>query len=593
MPSFVNPAGLWALLGIPAVLLIHFLQRKAQSFPVSTLFLLEKTHREANIGRKFDRLTNSIPLWMQLLAVLLITWLMTEPRFPMERSTQRIAIVLDSSASMSVSKEFIITSLAEQLPPLKGFASDVEYTVLESIPGKPRIYAGKSTEDLLAALKAWQPLAPLTDPTLALRLARSLVSRDGIVLFVTDTPVEGMPFDARLLAAGKKIGNCGFTGVAFDEKDGTLVWRATLQNYADEEITRTWQIDSGNGQLSPPRSITLEPRSLLTLQANFPSKSERIKLILSADQFPLDDTLHLVRPNPKQLFLSTAAPLEALSKKILRSIENMQPVGTQAADLSLISYDPLDPVLAEGNAVIFSNDATQGGQYLAGGLIATQHPLMNGINWQSLLIRETISLEIRANDEVLLRQAERPLILLRNAPATAIQAASQQLLFNFDPRLSNIDTQPALIVCLLRFAEQIRSKKIAKSQENWECGQPINIAIKPSTAALFLDRLDAQGKTLASQSIAPNQPLFAPAEPGFYQVRQGEEILVTSAACFADTREADFSLCASENQLTDAQTNTVQAHSSGDPFYHYWIILLLLLLIASWIFIKERKAVVA
>ena len=593
MPSFVNPAGLWALLGIPAVLLIHFLQRKAQSFPVSTLFLLEKTHREANIGRKFDRLTNSIPLWMQLLAVLLITWLMTEPRFPMERSTQRIAIVLDSSASMSVSKEFIITSLAEQLPPLKGFASDVEYTVLESIPGKPRIYAGKSTEDLLAALKAWQPLAPLTDPTLALRLARSLVSRDGIVLFVTDTPVEGMPFDARLLAAGKKIGNCGFTGVAFEEKDGTLLWRATLQNYADEEITRTWQIDSGNGQLSPPRSITLEPRSLLTLQANFPSKSERIKLILSADDFPLDDTLHLVRPNPKQLFLSTAAPLEALSKKILRSIENMQPVGTQAADLSLISYDPLDPVLAEGNAVIFSNDATQGGQYLAGGLIATQHPLMNGINWQSLLIRETISLEIRANDEVLLRQAERPLILLRNAPATAIQAASQQLLFNFDPRLSNIDTQPALIVCLLRFAEQIRSKKIAKSQENWECGQPINIAIKPSTAALFLDRLDAQGKTLASQSIAPNQPLFAPAEPGFYQVRQGEEILVTSAAYFADTREADFSLCASENQLTDAQTNTVQAHSSGDPFYHYWIILLLLLLIASWIFIKERKAVVA
>jgi hypothetical protein len=488
MPSFANPAGLWALIGIPAILLIHFLQRKAQSFPVSTLFLLEKTHREANTGRNFDRLSNSIPLWMQLLAVLLITWLMTEPQFPMARSTQRIAIVLDSSASMSVSKELIITSLAEQLPPLKGFATEVEYTVLESIPGKPRIYAGKNTEELLAALKAWQPLAPLTDPTLALRLARSLVSRDGIVLFVTDTPVEVLPFDARLLAAGEKIDNCGFTGVTFEEKEGSLLWRATLQNYSDKEITRTWQIDSGNGQLSPPKSITLEPRSLLTLQANFPSKSERIKLILSADQFPLDDTLHLVRPAPKQLFLSTAAPLEALGKKILRSIENMQPIGTQVADLSLVSYDPLDPVLPEGNAVIFSNDATQGGQYLAGGIIATQHPLMNGINWQALLIRETISLEIRPSDEVLLRQAERPLILLRSTPATATVPASQQLLFNFDPRLSNIDTQPALIVCLLRFAEQIRTKKVAKSQENWECAQPINIAIKPSIAPLFLDQ---------------------------------------------------------------------------------------------------------
>jgi len=39
MPVFANPLGLLALLGIPAVLAIHFLQRKAKELPVSTLFL--------------------------------------------------------------------------------------------------------------------------------------------------------------------------------------------------------------------------------------------------------------------------------------------------------------------------------------------------------------------------------------------------------------------------------------------------------------------------------------------------------------------------------------------------------------------------
>ncbi|HVJ45894.1 MAG TPA: BatA domain-containing protein, partial [Luteolibacter sp.] len=100
-----NPLGLLALLGIPAVLAIHFLQRKAVELPVSTLFLLERTQREAASGRRFDRLIPSIPLWMQLLAVLLLTWFLTEPRYPKSGTVQRLAIVLDSSASMTVFKE--------------------------------------------------------------------------------------------------------------------------------------------------------------------------------------------------------------------------------------------------------------------------------------------------------------------------------------------------------------------------------------------------------------------------------------------------------------------------------------------------------
>lgn len=590
MPSFANPAGLWALLGIPAVILIHYLQRKAQVIPVSTLFLLEKTQREASSGRHFDRLTQSIPLWMQLLGVLLLTWLMVEPRFPLARSTQRIALVLDSSASMSVSQQRMMELLAKELPPLKGFATDVEYTVLESTPGKPRLYAGKSTEELLATLQSWRPLAGVTDPDQALRLARSLVSREGIVMYVSDTPAESLPFDAIQLCMGKPIENVGFTGVSFETKDGTLLWRATVQNYSEQATTRTWQVDTGKGTPTSPKTIELPARSLVTLQSNFPSQSQRIELRLSNDEFTTDDTLRLVRPMPKQLSIHTAPALDALSKKLLRSIEQRKPGSAAEADVSLVSYDPLDPTPIQGNAVIFVNDGTQGGQYLSGGIIAEKHPLLDGLNWQSLMIRETIALEIRPTDQPLLYQDKRVLILLRDIPATPERPASQQLLFNFDPRLSNIETQPAMIVILLRFIEQVRSRKVAPAQINLETAQPLGIATKDTTppTPLRLLELDAQGQVLRTTAIDPNQPLTAPELPGHFRYQQGEITLLEASTFFADTREADFRACAEKNQLGEAQAAAIQAHSKGDPYWHLWLLALIGVLLASWHFTRER-----
>ena len=592
MPTFANMAGLWALLGIPAVILIHYLQRKAQVIPVSTLFLLEKTQREASSGRNFDRLTQSVPLWMQLLGVLLLTWLLMEPRYPMARSIQRIAIVLDSSASMSVSKLRVIEQLTKELPALKGSASDVEYTLFESTPGKPRLYAGTSTEELLQVMQAWQPLAGVTDPAISLRLARSLVSREGVVLYLTDAPVEKLPYDAVVLSAGKAIENIGFTGVSFETKDDVIIWRATVQNYSTQDAKRSWVMKTDTGTTSVEKVIELPARSLLTLQSNFPSHANRIELCLSNDEFPLDDTLRLVRPQPKQIKLKASPELESVSKKLFRAIDQLIPATIAETDISLLAYDPLDPAPVPGNAVVFVNDGTQGGQYLAGGIIAEKHPLIDGLNWQSLLVRETIALEIRPSDQILLYQDKRPLILLREMPATADAPASQQLLFNFDPRLSNIEKQPAFIVILLRFIEQVRARKVAPYQENLESGQPLSLATRSAQSGTVVrQQIDLSGKILATTDIDPLLPVKLPELPGFHRFVQGEEKLLETATYFADTREADFRECSEANQLANAKAAAVQSHSKGDPLWHLWILCLLSVLLLSWHYTRERNSV--
>ncbi|HEY8960639.1 MAG TPA: VWA domain-containing protein, partial [Luteolibacter sp.] len=559
MLTLSNPLGLFALLGIPAVLAIHFLQRKSVRLPVSTLFLLEKTHRESASGRRFDRLMQSVPLWMQLLAVLLLTWLLTEPRYQRPRSVQRVAIVLDSSASMSVFKDATLAALREKLPPLQGSASAIEFTVLESTPGRPRWFAGDSIDRLIDSLRDWNPRGGLTDPSQAIRLARSLVSREGTVVYVTDTPLESAPFEARQLSVGQPVENVGFTGVSFAKEGETLVWRALVRNYGKQPAERTWSLESPAGR-SEPKPLHLEPGGMVSLQAAFPAGTDRARVALSSDAFALDDLLPLVRPQPKPLalFAPVSDAFDDLTKRLLRSLDATTPVHDAAsADLSLVRYDPLDPALPPENAVVFVHDSTQGGAYLKGGILTEKHPLLDGLNWQSLLVRETIPLERTKADRVLLWQGERALIFLREISAAPDRPAAQQLCFNFDLRLSNASTQPAFIVLLHRFAESIRTQKVAFSSELLETSQPVALAFKPGTEKTPVNPLesvttDADGKAIATQSIRPGEPLHAPAEPGFFTVKQGDHPLLLAAVHFGDSREADFSNCQPADTLDGA-----------------------------------------
>jgi len=583
--TLANPLGLLALLGIPAVLAIHFLQRKAVELPVSTLFLLERTQRDAASGRRLERIIPSIPLWMQLLGVLLLAWFLAEPRFQKSGSVQRIAIVLDSSASMGVFKSHAIDRLAAELPGFQGPAATVELTVIESAPSRPRLYAGSSIDELKTVLEKWQPLDGLTDPTQALRLARSLVSREGSVIYLTDTPATPLPFEARLIAVGDPVENVGFTGVTFATAEGALVWRAIVRNYSKTPVDRTWSIQTTTGG-TEPRPLHLEANALVTLQAAFPTDGKNVKIVLSPDRFTLDDTLPLVTPKPKTLtlFTATSPAFAELTAKLLRALDAAVPTTDAAtADLSITSYDPLDPVLPPGNSVIFVEDSTRSGAYLKGGIVAEANPLLDSLNWQSLLVRETIQLDRLATDSVLLWQDKRPLIFLREKPASGASPPVRQLCFNFDLRLSNASNQPAFIVLLHRFAESIREAKVASSSANLETGQPIHITAAPDLP-LLVTVTDLTGKLLP----APSATTHAPSTPGFLTIQQNQTTLLNAAVFFADTREADFSACGKSDPTTTTNKSSIERHTRPDPLWRVWILLLLAALLVSWKFTAGR-----
>ncbi|MGJ8635199.1 MAG: hypothetical protein ACSHX7_14890, partial [Luteolibacter sp.] len=545
----------------------------------STLFLLDRTQREATAGRRFERLIPSVPLWMQILAILLLAYFLAEPRFQKENSVQRVAVVLDSSASMTVFREEAIAAISKKLPTLQGSATSLELTLLPATPGADRLYTGSSTEELISTLESYTPTGGVIDPSYALRLARSIVSNEGTVIYLTDTPAETLPYDSTLISVGKPTGNIGFTGISFEENQGALTWQAIIRNYGDTPQTRSWSLQSSTGS-SEPKSFDIAPGAFISIQAAFPENAKNVRLQLTPDDFTLDDTLPIVAPAPKSLgiFTATSPAFQDLTEKLIRSLAATRPSADAAtSDLVITSYDPLDPALPQTNAILFVEDPTSSGKYLKGGILAEASPLMDGVNWQSLLVRETLQLPRSPSDRVLLWQEKRPLIFLR-------QLGDQQILcFNFDLRLSNATQQPAFVVLLHRFAESIRTRKVAPQTLNLETSQPIRIATAPE------GKITVQATTPTGETLETPTANTAPPTPGFLNVSQSDHPLLTAAIHFADIREADLSACGTATTEATTTQSALRQHTAPDPLSRLWLLVILAALLIAWHFTQTKN----
>ena len=584
--SFGNLLGFWALLGIPAVLLVHFLQRRSRVLEISTLFLLEQMQRESVSGNRIERLRSSMPLWLQLLMVVVLTWLLVEPRWPRRETVQRVAIVLDSSASMSVFKEEVLLGLDAALDDLASLVTTTELVLLETRGGRG-LYTGTDRRHLRQAIGSWEPYLGAHAPGPALRLARSTVGVSGLVVFVTDhVRAERPPFDARLLAVGSSQSNCGFAGFNVGQgEDGRPSWNVLIRNYGTEIQERRWWLEAGQRRTSPT-ALALAPGEVVPLRGAFPEGVDRCTLVMEGDAFAYDDRLPIVVPRPKRLTVSIpVSGGEALVEFYRQAFASFEHVVLSSdrrnSDLTVATYDPLDPRLPPGSACVFVSDSQTSRSFLTGQIVSVENSMIDGLNWQGLLCREALRIPGKESDEVLLWQGERPLIFIRGS------GESQQLCFNFDLRSSNARRLPAFAVLLHRFLSRVRHTKVATEAQNFETGQRIELACNLEAGAPPLElRLLSEGAA-ATIPLDRRGQLRAPALPDLFELWQGSKILVSGGSHFADTREADLRNAASANDLAGAKAAMFERHSQADGSWRFWVLTLLGILLVSWYFARK------
>lgn len=573
-----NPAGFWALLGIPVVLLIHFLQKERREIVTSTLFLLENQQRESKSGIRLERLRNSIPLWLQIFSVLLLTWLFLQPLWLRPGSYQRSVIVLDSSASMIAFQDEILDALKEITADLGRFSLRQEWILLETDRRRETLYSGDDREALLATAANWKPRAGTHSPENSLNDARSLLRGAGTVIFLSDRIREEIPSGVHEVAIGTPIENCGFTGVRLEQTEDGLIWNALVRNYGQIPQSREWQAVF-NGQPGAPQPLQLDPGQTVSLRGKFPDDATEGFLQLTEDRFHLDDWLPLIRPLAKPLAIEVEDHplLDPFAENFLKSLSDWHSPDSTSADLRFATRLPgqSEP---ENPGIYFLVEDPAPGRFLIDPLVSENHSLTRELNWQGLLVQREAKIPIEEDDRVLLWQGEYPLIVLRTSGRT------KSLFCNFDLRHSNAGRLPAFVILLHRFLNEVRLDKEAFSRENLQTGQVFPIAtdpLGPSLSILFRDRV---ANEFRSEAPARSQRLLAPGEPGFIEIRQGEKTILQGAVHFADSREADFRDATSQTSGPDPKVAMLEKNTTADFLTPLWLVLLGGIMIASWWF---------
>jgi len=605
-----NPAALWGLLAVPAILAIHFFQQRSRRVVVSTRFLLEALAPESRGGRTWEKLRHSRALWLQLLAVLLTVWVLLEPRWPREESAQTIVAVLDHAIAMQAGRDEAVTAVQGIFARSEGRAARTTWVVMTSDPRQPPLYRGPDRAEAGAAAARWQPALGTHDYAPALRLAQSLAGGSGLVWFVTDTR-EKVPSGVAAVGVGRAFANIGFASGAVRRGADGEGWRALVKNHSAEAQTRQWWIEYAGGR-TPAQELALGAEGVSELSGPFPPGTERCELVLAGDRFSADDRLPLVRPHAKKLTVrmnlggggggaaSSGAgekvdPTAEFFRKLFAGLEGVEFTSALNPGLRVVTEDG-NWATPKGAAIVLAQKITDTGpgasaQWSREALVAERHALVADLNWQGLLGPGPSVLKPEAADEVLLWQGGRPLVWVRSGAGGGV--AARQLVLNFDWAAGNAARLPATVLLLRRFVAEVQAAQAGAYAANFDAGAPVPLAEADWADGKTKEpvRIEREDASVAAASPTPpvtevnaRAGLRAPGAAGFFKVRRGAKILVEGAAQFSDVRQSDFH--AAETFVipppAGAETAARERGTRGDPYVSLWLALAGAALLGSW-----------
>ncbi len=589
MPIFANPVGLWALLGIPTILAIHFLQQRSRQLRTSAWFLIEKLAPDSMRGRTWDQIRPSRQLFYQLLAVLLAAWVLAEPRWVNSESSQTVVIVLDASASMDAFRAEATAAAEAEVNAADGLAAHTTWLVMTTDASQPPLYRGPLKTGVADALAAWEPLLGQHETTPVLRLGRGLAGETGRMIFITHAKARTAD-GVRTVGVGKPIENVGFSGANAGMVDDKPTWSAIIRNHSATAQRRQWRIIAPGGQASPERSLELAPGELREITAPFADGIDELTVVLSGDKFTLDDQLPIVRPAPKPLSVLIEGETDAAKffRRVAQDIEGVKFVKAGEMASFKIAQRSTEALRTEAGAGIFWPPADTRPPAVTGAAITpVRSPLVEGLSWQAWLGGTPYGFAVESGDTPLLWQSGVAMALLRPAGGDR-----EKLLLAFDIDRSNALRLPTTVLFIRRFVESQRDAQRTLLVGNYDTGQRIAVSgLRAGEVTSMKVRPLGRGDQTVEQ---PRAGWRAPMRPGYFTIESGAEVLIRGAAQFADPRQGDFKDSETFKVETPGETKrALERNSVPDPFAKVWLAAIAALLLASWHIRRKRAPVLA
>ncbi len=569
-PHFANETALWALLGVPFLIAVHCLRRRRQERLCATLFLLESLAPENREGRVWRKLRSSRALWMQILAVLLLTWVLADPCRPRGESRQIVAFVLDETADMKPFRQETLRAVEDDMNRLRRRGIPVTWTLMGSRKTALPFYRGSDMRAALQSLDAWNPACAAHDPAAALRAASAMAGNEGIVRFVTCAP-DRVPTGQCARGVGRPLDNAGFSGLSPAGTPGEARWRIGVKNNSPRTARLPVAIECGFPNATTRREdgpcVEVAPHGLAEFVVALPPGCDRATLRLPPDAFPDDDALPLVRPVAKPVAVRLDAPESALPvfRRLCESLPGLHEESTDsnpAATVSIARCRGRSANDIPSPAIVLAEN----GRPSSGLVSAEKHPLTDGLNWSGLLVPEVGSMVPGKRATLLLWQKQTPLAWLENG----------SLVMNWVWEKSNADRVAAPLLMARRFLESVQNQSSGTVIDNLPGG-----ALAPWAGGVTIRQTLPGGerREVPYDGRLPLEACFAeiPTET------RGGPPLFSGAIWFADAALGDFSRCAAFDTPFPEPQAAARRFTRSDPLAPLWLCLAAAALLLAWL----------
>jgi hypothetical protein len=621
--EFANPPGLLGLLTLPAIVAIHLFHRRFPPLLVAGLHLWGAEVRVPTAGRKRERLPISSSLILELLAALLLTMVLAQPRVSDSGKVLRLIAVLDDSASMSAvgagetsSRDRAVAELARRMKD----APRGSRTTLILTGRRPVMLAGPAVEwDVAeAALANWKPTLPGHDILSALDMAVQLAENGGDVVFMTDAlPEEDQPFptEAEIVAVGESLSNVAITAARWTIDSATLVGRVFLRvrNEGPRPSSVTVEGRSGDRVVFQSK-LELSPEQELPLETEVPGGLARLVVTVKADRDGLatDSTVSLVEPKVRTVRVAVNLPD---GHSALRPVRRVLEIATDVEDSD---SEMAHLLIAEGGALPESRrdlwwlgvgplDSSEAAVKSARDLLGPylkekRDPLLEGVSLGGVIWGGVQPVSLAVTPVI---SAGRQLLLSRLSGTR-----STALLLNIDLGRSNLPESPDWPILINNLVEQRRNSLPGLRRWNYRLNEDIRFRLFEG----FVEPSESVGQTLTFQQLHDgtqadpvekfrirNLARAAVVEippldqTGFFQIKDGSEVVGDFSVNFFDSAESNLTKLRSGNRLPPVDDRGT-VYTIDNPFT--WailtgLVLIMILAFADWYVVGPRKSAAA
>ncbi|MFT7485045.1 MAG: hypothetical protein ACI9F9_000891 [Candidatus Paceibacteria bacterium] len=561
LSMFLNPLGLLALLGVPAVIALHLFRRRFQRQRVSALFLWAARTTTSASGRRRDRILRSPSFWCELLLALLLAFAFAGPRGCGQLEAKHLVAVLDGSASMAavdpkVAGDRSPAELAvEQLRGrIKDLPSGSRVTVIESGP-RPRIQIGPAAfpEEALAKLEDYSPAAGRHDLAPAVTLATEIAGNGALTLFTDRFLPDLFPEQVGIVALGDVRKNLAiiravrFPGPKDNGEEDVFI---TIANFAGAAQSVDLRVSAEGQELARTQEM-LPAGERKHFQFTLPKDTNLVEVQLAPDALEADNNALLVRSPSRSLALhSDLAPELATTLGLASSPAS--PIGrwlalvgdctlafeTRDADFTISAETPNSD---RTWGLVFTKAAGDPLDLVGPFLIEKRHPAVEGI----LLDGVIWSAGSRT------RLPGTPLISAGNLVLLSEQVLDTKRLFhlNINWEASSLQRTPDWPILLANLASLRRRELEGPRSTNLGRGETFQYQL---TGPGSSRQLRAKG----SLDVDELDQL------GLYQLRSAGETLAEFAVHFADDAESDLRKASTGSRASTVELGEERSSSS-------------------------------